>query len=248
MLRQAQSPFEEIERHLRGRVEPDPIYKAFREKTSKLNVLGLRLPIIQEIEQTGFSFYKNPQNEILNVWDHVWNTATTHEVMYLPLFYYRRHRTELDPPHWRVMKQWINRVENWEHADALCQLYSIFFERYPKLVLPTLKTWNHSKNPWKRRASVVSTIYYASPRRKAPPMKSVFSLIKPLVLDTNVYVQKAVGWQLREAYKLWPQETLTFLKKHLLALSAISFSYATEKLTTHEKTPLKQRRQIERKK
>lgn len=240
------TPLKEVESSLRRAVTHDPQYKAFREKTTKLTVLGLRLPVMQEIEKTSFSFYKKPQDEILRVWDHVWKTSMIHEVMYLPLFYYRRHSTQIDPTHWRVMKQWINRVENWEHADALCQLYSIYYERYPKLVLPTLKQWNRSKNPWKRRASIVSTIYYASPRRKAPPIKMVLQLIKPLILDKNAYVQKAVGWQLREVYKLWPHETLIFLKEHILELGAISFSYATEKLTKKEKDPLKRQRQIGR--
>lgn len=246
MFRQIQQILEELQQRLNTRILLDPLYKAFREKTTKLKVLGLRLPVMQEIEQTGFSFYKKSQDEILRVWDHVFKTSTIHEVMYLPLFYYRRHRTQLDPTHWRVMKHWIDRVENWEHADALCQLYSILYERYPKLVLPTLKTWNRSKNPWKRRASIVSTIYYASSRRKAPPIKTVLSLIKPLLVDENSYVRKSVGWQLREAYKLWPEETLRFLRKHVLNLSAISFSYATEKLTTNKKKLLKRQRRLDR--
>lgn len=130
---------------MRRAVIHDPQYKAFRQKTTSLEVLGLRLPAMQQIEQTGFSFYLEPPTEILNVWDHVWKISTIHEVMYLPLFYYRRHRTQLDPAHWRVMKQWINRVENWEHADALCQLYSIFLERYPKQIEPTLRQWNRDR-------------------------------------------------------------------------------------------------------
>lgn len=248
MRSREQQLLQEIEQRLRGRVRPDPIYKAFREKTTKLTVLGLRLPVMQDIEQTGFSFYKKPQDEILRVWDHVFKTSTIHEVMYLPLFYYRRHKIQLDPVHWRVMKHWIDRVENWEHADALCQLYSILYERYPKLVLPTLKTWNHSTNSWKRRASIVSTIYYASKKRTPPSRQTVLSLMKPLLRDSNPYVQKGVGWQLREAYKLWPREILKFLESHVLELPTITFSYATEKLTKKEKDLLKRQRQTQRKK
>ena len=226
----------------------DPDYKAFRQKTTKLEVLGLRLPVIQEVEQAGFVFYSENQDKILDRWNYIWSQATIHEVMYLPLFYYRRHQQELGPLHWKLMKRWIERVENWEHADALCQLYSILYERYPKLVEPTLRQWNRSSNPWKRRASIVSTIYYATPRRKAPTIKTVLSLIEPLLGDKNTYVQKAVGWQLREAYKLWPKESLVFLKKHTLDLSATSFSYATERLPKNQRNRFKERRHLERKK
>ncbi|MFA4845317.1 MAG: DNA alkylation repair protein [Patescibacteria group bacterium] len=121
-----------------------------------------------------------------------------------------------------------------------------FFERYPKLILPTLLQWNRSSNPWKRRASIVSTIYYASKKRKAPAIKTVLSLVEPLICDRDPYVQKAVGWQLREAYKLWPREILLFLNRHALDLSAISFSYATERLSVRDKDALKQRRKEKR--
>lgn len=195
-----------------------------------------------EIEEAGFSFYDESPDRILNVWDRIWRHATVHEVMSLPLFYYRRHKQDLNPASWKRMKGWIGRVENWEHADMLCALFSIFYERYPGLVEPTLRQWNRSKNPWKRRASIVSTIYYANKKRKAPSIKTVLSLIKPLLHDQDVYVQKGVGWQLREAYNLWPRKTLAFLEVHILELPATTFSYATEKLTQVDKRRLKQKR------
>ncbi len=228
-----------VEHVLKARVIHDPEYKAFREKTTKLPVLGLRLPAIQHVEHTGFPFYDQEALEVLKTWDSIWSEANLHEAMYLPLFFYRRKLDLLDARHWRVMKRWIERVENWEHADALCALYSIFLERFSKLVEPTLRQWNRSKNPWKRRASVVSTIYYASKKRTPPSRQMVLSLIEPLLEDHDPYVQKGVGWQLREAYKLWPRETLKFLESHILDLPAITFSYATEKLSLTDKQRLK---------
>jgi 3-methyladenine DNA glycosylase AlkD len=236
-------PFEQIENALKCAVVHDPEYKTFREKTTKLSVLGLRLPVIHKIEMSGFPFYKDTSKQVLQTWSHIWQTSKIHEAMLVPLLYYRRNIHLLDDEHWRTMKRWIERVENWEHADALCALYSIHLEKVPKLVMPTLKKWNRSQNPWKRRASIVSTIYYASPRRKTPTLKTVLSLIKPLLRDKDAYVQKAVGWQLRECYKLWPRQTFEFFKKHVLSFSAIAFSYATEKLTAQEKKTLKKLRE-----
>ena len=238
---------EETERVLKAHYIFDPAYKAFREKTTNLHVLGLRLPVIQKIEQAGFSFYPKKDEETLKEWDMIWNRSQIHEAMSLPLLYYRRHKQELSPVHWKTMRTWIKRVENWEHADSLCYLYSLLYEKYPDLVEPTFKQWNRSKNPWKRRASVVSTIYYVRKNRKAPPIKIVLSLIEPLIQDKNPYVQKAIGWQMREAYKLWPEEILLFLKKHLLDLPAITFSYATEKLSKKEKKIFKRKRLFHRK-
>lgn len=233
------NPIEEIEAALKRVIRHDPEYKMFRQKTTCLNVLGLRLPVMHAIEKQGFKFYKETSDKILDVWNQIWQTSKIHEAMYMPLFYYRRYHHRLDEKHWRMMKLWIEKIENWEHADALCALFSILLERSPKLVLPTLKKWNRSSNPWKRRASVVSTIYYASTRRTPPSQETVLSLVKPLLQDRDTYVQKGVGWQLREAYNLWPREIFKFLEKHITELPAITFSYATEKLNSREKTILK---------
>jgi 3-methyladenine DNA glycosylase AlkD len=204
-----------------------------------MNVLGLRLPVMQQVVWNGFDFYKQSEKNILSIWDHAWKTSRWHEVLYLPLFYYRKHTHMLGRYEWEVMKHWIDRIENWEHADALSSLYSILLERYPNLVLPTFKKWNLSNNPWKQRVSIVSLIYYASPKRKAPHVKLVLEMVKPLIGSKDKYVRKGVGWTLRESYKLYPKETFTFLKKHICELSSDSFSYATEKVTKKEKIELK---------
>ena len=236
----------EVEKVLKKTATHDPDYANFRSKCTNHKVLGHRLPVLHELDRKGFSFYKLPKQEVLSAWTHIWNSSKYHEAMYLPLFYYRRHLKDLDKKTWQVMKTWIDRVENWEHADALCALYSVMLERFPKLVEPTLRKWNRSKNPWKKRASVVSTIYYASKNRKAPPLKLVLELAQPLIEHKDPYVQKGVGWQLREAYKLHPKQTLAFLKKHNTRLPATVFSYATEKLDKKTKTQMKTKRKATR--
>ena len=236
------TPIQEIIQALRVKIRHDPAYKAFREKTTKLAVLGLRVPVIHEIVRSNFSFYQKSPRELIAIWNRIWTSSCINEVLLIPLLYYRRHLHLLDPAHWRVLKTWINRVDNWEHADALCALYSIFFERYPRLVQPTLKEWNQSSNAWERRASIVSMIYYASTKRIAPTFRTVISLIEPLIGDQDRYVQKAIGWQLRELHKLYPAQTLSLLLQHARELSPTSFSYATERLTQKEKERIKKKR------
>ncbi|MBI4592377.1 DNA alkylation repair protein [Candidatus Uhrbacteria bacterium] len=242
MPRQA-NPLQEVETRVR-KLPVDAPYKAFFQPVTrtKLAFLAVRIPNLHRLVRDGFSFYKKTDREILKDWDQVWNQATLHDVMSLPLIYYRWKSSTLTSADFYVFKRWMERVENWAHADQLCQLLSILYEKNPKLVEPTLRQWNHSKNPWKRRASVVSTIYYASPRRTPPSRKTVLSLIVPLLQDPDLYVQKGVGWQLREAYKLWPREILTFLESHITELPAITFSYATEKFSARDKQRLKKKR------
>lgn len=237
------SPLKEVET-LVHKLPVDAPYKASFQPITRTNLkfLAVRMPDLNRLVRDGFSFYDKTDKEILEIWNQIWNNAKLHDVMSLPLIYYRWKSSTLTQKHFRIFKGWMERIENWAHADQLCQLVSILYEQHGTLIEPTLRQWNRSKNPWKRRASVVSTIYYASPRRTPPSRKVVLSLIEPLLQDKDLYVQKGVGWQLREAYKLWPRETLTFLESHVLELPAITFSYATEKLSPTDKKRLKQKR------
>lgn len=232
----------EVEQKLKHHKIHDPEYKAFREKTTNMKVLGHRLPVMQKLVKDGFSFYSKTEEEILKIWNFIWKNHDIHEMLYLPLFYYRNNKNKLSLDHWKVMKNWINKIENWEHGDSIAGIYSYFYEMYPDKIYPTLKQWNKSKNPWKQRISILSLIFYASKNRKAPPLSKVLPLVEPLIGHKDKYVNKAVGWTLRECYKLYPKPTFAFIKKHIKKLSASSFSYATEKVTKKEKAELKKLR------
>jgi 3-methyladenine DNA glycosylase AlkD len=178
----------------------------------------------------GFSFSHLPEHKQWKIWDFIFQNSNIHEAQMAALRFAESRVNFNGAEQWKILKCWIKKIDNWAHSDVLSKIYSYLLEKETHGILPSFQEWNHSSNPWKRRASVVSTIYYASRRRKAPPFETVITLIKPLLEDKDTYVQKGVGWQLREAYNLWPKETVTFLKLHLFKLPAITFSYATEKL------------------
>ena len=55
----------------------------------------------------------------------------------------------------------------------------------------------------------------------------------------DYYVQKGVGWALRELHTVYPRETLPFIQLHLKNISPIAFTIAIEKMSLKEKEKLK---------
>ncbi len=115
-----------------------------------------------------------------------------------------------------------------------------------ELVYPILDQWNRSKNPWERRQSVVSLVVRASSRRNPLPAGMILSLVQPLLKDSDHFVQRGVGWTLREAHQLYPDTISDFVEASAPQLSAIAFSAATEKYARPQREHLKELRNAAR--
>ena len=89
---------------------------------------------------------------------------------------------------------------------------------------------------------MVGLLYYSQARSKVLPIGKMLPLAKNLIGDEDYYVQKGVGWTLREIGNLNQKQMLLFVKKHLNSLSAIAFSTAMEKIDSKTKLQFKQER------
>ncbi len=230
----------EVERELK-KLE-DHVYKASNEKFAISRSVGISSPKLAARLKQGFSFSKLPDNEQWKLWNFIFRNSRQHETQMAALRFAEERIKTNGKLQWNYLRGWIDFVDNWTHSDVLSKIYSFLLERHPDLILSQLKKWNRSKNSWKQRASIVSLIYYASKKRKAPSMETVLELVEPLIRSRDKYVAKAVGWTLRESHNLYPKETLAFLTTHIRDLAPNSFSYATEKLSSKEKEILKRLR------
>lgn len=206
---------------------------------TEMDVLGLPVPVQRQVAKTLFSFLTGSPEEILAAWDKIWKETRVFEIRSLALLYYGGRKREINLNHWRVMKTWVETVDNWEHSDRLADIYAELHERYPKVLYLVFEKWVRAKYPWKRRAALTGLFYYSAKRKRHPAYKRVISLLKQALADKHVYVQKAVGWTLRECYNVYPQQTYPRLKEWAVFLAPAAWYAANEKLTIPQKAELK---------
>lgn len=207
---------------------------------TQLDVLAIPVPAQRKIARAGFSFSHLDPPQQMALWDGIWQRAGTLEVLAQALFYAASLR---DPAalalHWPVLRGWVDRIDNWALSDGLSDIYARILDQERGLVLPTLQAWNADAAPWRRRQSVVALLYYARGRTNPLPARTILAQVKPLLGDPDVFVQKGVGWCLRETGNLYPAAALAFLEAHLHRLSAAAFAAATEKVAPAIKARLK---------
>ena len=127
------------------------------------------------------------------------------------------------------------------------KIYTKILEIMPEKVLKQLRQWNKSTNLWDRRQSLVSLLYFSRTKKIILPFDTIIYLVNELVNDSEYYVQKAVGWTLKELYNVYPAATLQYLENKIGNISPIAFTIAIEKLDKNEKERLKIMRKPRRK-
>ena len=101
----------------------------------------------------------------------------------------------------------------WDTVDATAShLTGPFFQKFPRQIKSITNKWNHSENIWLQRSSILFQKSY----RDKTDTKLLSEHILQLKNSKEFFVQKAIGWALREYSKTNPEWVVQFIKKHPL--------------------------------
>ena len=193
-----------------------------------------------------YSFSNWPFTEQLAVWDELWHTQNDFWIRVHCFFFLERHIKKTDnlTEMWPVIVNWQFRVDDWGLCDSLAKIYTKILEVNEAAVYDQLKIWNTDPDLWKRRQSVVSLLYYSRTKKRFLNFGQLEELIRPLLHDKEYYVQKGVGWSLRELHNVYAEATFSWLKSCIKSISSIAFTIAIEKMNPENRDELKLLRKI----
>ena len=101
-----------------------------------------------------------------------------------------------------------------------------------------IHSWARSKNRWKRRAALVSTVPLNSKARGGSgDAARTLEVCASLVTDRDDMVVKALSWALRELSKRDPEAAEEFLEEHQSLLASRVLREVRNKLSTGLKNP-----------
>ena len=207
-----------------------------KDRRSQMRYVGIRVPALRQRVKQGFSFYALDASHILDIWDDLWMHSAWGDVLFAAEEHYRPVvRRQVTPDMWPVMRRWIARVDNWAHADVLSGLYSRLVEADRETVLPELQRWNVEEDLWPKRVSIVSLIHYTGKNAVFLPPDVVLPMVDNCVEDRRYYMQKAVGWVLREMWRVHPDEVGDYVQSVLPRIAPAAFTRAIERHPKEER-------------
>ena len=199
------------------------------------------IPAHRSVAAQGYSFSNKPFEEQLPIWDYVWNNGKSFWVRLHAFFFLERYMKK--PTHhitlWATSLAWQDRVTGWSFCDSLAKINTRVLETMSEEVYPVLQAWNTHTDLWKRRQSVVSLLYFSKTKKIYLSYGQIEALVSNLLGDEEYYVQKGLGWTLREMYTIYPKQTIGFLMVNIAHIKPIAFTIAIEKMSKEEKDVLK---------
>ncbi|HMU47434.1 MAG TPA: DNA alkylation repair protein [Chitinophagaceae bacterium] len=181
----------EIQKTLRSK--SNPAVKASHQKfvPGDEKVYGVKMPFLNELTKK----YKDGGFDLV---EELWNAGALEEkILAIKLL---GKIAKKDPERSLKMTQlFAKNIGNWAVCDAMgMQGLKPILKTHQKEIFKLAEKYNHSKDPWQRRLSLVLVEWYTRIKELHP---EIVRLVKNLEKDDAYYVKKAITWIKRNLEK-----------------------------------------------
>jgi 3-methyladenine DNA glycosylase AlkD len=114
----------------------------------------------------------------------------------------------------KIMEYCLLQKSWWDSVDGIASDWlGPYFKMFPEQIVPITSKWNRSKNMWLQRSSIM--FQKAFKKNTDTPLLSKYIL--HCASSKEFFIQKAIGWALREYGKTNPAWVKKFVKENQLA-------------------------------
>ncbi len=142
-------------------------------------------------------------------------------------------RIRPDEDVWSLLQTWLPTFDGWAVADHACMAMQKRLVAHPSR-LDQVETWTKSDHMWTRRAALVATLPWTKQNHPKPEdlqrRDRILGWAAGYVSDKNWFIQKSVGWWLRDLSKHDPKRVRGFLEMHGLNMKAFARKEASKYL------------------
>lgn len=186
--------------------------------------LGLPTPVRRELSK---SFLKEKAQEKVIDWqlvDFLWSEEER-EFQYLACDYLRKMKKYLEATDLPKIYQLVTTKSWWETVDSLDELVGyLLLSR--KIKSPDILKWSVDENFWIRRIAIDCQLGF----KEATDTELLSSVIRNNLGSKEFFINKAIGWALRDYSKTHPKWVAHFLSENEEKLANLSLREASKYL------------------
>ncbi|WP_421382262.1 DNA alkylation repair protein [Bacillus salacetis] len=177
---------------------------------NQFEFLGIRTPerkvlISAFLKENG----KQSLDELPAVARELW-AQPEREFQYLALTLLDKERKNLTPEHLPLLEELVVTKSWWDTIDTIASRIAGFvIKKYPDEGDSFLERWIASDNFWLNRTAILYQLSYKGDTNE----DKLFSYIKQHSSSKEFFIEKAIGWALREYSKTAPETVVNFIEK-----------------------------------
>lgn len=126
----------------------------------------------------------------------------------------------------------------WDFVDSIASnRLGPLLRSYPARIRKEMLKWSRGRDMWKRRSAVLCQLGFKSDT----DLNLLYACIEPSLPSKEFFLQKAIGWALRQYAWTDPLEVARYVREHEKELSALSkrealknYSIRQKRMTTSE--------------
>lgn len=180
---------------------------------NQFDFFGIKAP---ERRQVSKEFIKEsrslPMNELELLVIRLWEERER-ELQYLGAEMLQENSGRLTRDSLELLMHLITSKSWWDTVDALsANTAGELFKMFPDMVPSATDSWIDSGNMWLQRAAILFQLKY----KDKTDRELLFRYIRKLSGSREFFIQKAIGWTLREYSKTCPEDVVSFVESENL--------------------------------
>ncbi|WP_442602540.1 DNA alkylation repair protein [Paenibacillus sp. KN14-4R] len=136
------------------------------------------------------------------------------EYAYTALFLLGKYMKKLQPDHLDLLEELITTNSWWDTVDLLASnAVGTILGKHPELLPMYPDRWIASSNMWLQRTAILYQLKYKTHTDE----ERLYRYIQACASSKEFFIQKSIGWALREYSKTAPEQVIAFVEKETLA-------------------------------
>ncbi|KJQ58729.1 DNA alkylation repair protein [Streptococcus gordonii] len=206
---------EELIKELKAVAIPNDAVAMKAYMKNKFEFLGVKTPARRKLVK---AFFKQQIDSVIdwNFINEAWNNPYR-ELQYVALDYLEIRKKLLTPSDLPDLKKLAQTKSWWDTVDFLDRLVGSIIARFPE-TKATILSWSCDEDIWLRRLAIDHQLL----RKEETDIELLEKILVNNFGQTEFFINKAIGWALRDYSKTNPNWVKDFIERHRAEMAALS--------------------------
>lgn len=206
---------EELLKELKAVANSDDAVAMKAYMKNKFEFLGVKTPARRKLAKT---FFKQQTDSVIdwNFINEAWNNPYR-ELQYVALDYLEIRKKLLTPSDLQRLKKLAQTKSWWDTVDFLDRLVGSIITRFPE-TKEIILSWSCDEDIWLRRLAIDHQLL----RKEETDTELLEKILINNLGQTEFFINKAIGWALRDYSKTNPNWVKDFIERHRAEMAALS--------------------------